>query len=268
MLRRIRGWRTDSIGEFKTITLEGRDESSRSRLVAATMFYLRHSNQFTAFSWPSRRQKTFRPVFGPRNKLLFSVEAAAAPLLGVTRYGVSLVIYGYVAGSNVRGVWISIPDASNLNANLGSTLSESLRVWEEPNQAVCRLAYRDANIPQGIIRNFGRACGTVSCFRYHELAAEGEERLFVQPEVEYVYQLEATAAGRLVPMFGEGKVQLFTLFDVEHLRLGLALGWFRPRSALVLLDFLIRHGFLNEANEADYAEISYRLHRNPEFPTR
>jgi len=44
-------------------------------------------------------------------------------------------------------------------------------------------------------------------------------------------------------------------------------GAFKPNCALVVLEFLVRHGILTAENEPDYVEIVARLHRRLEFPT-
>jgi hypothetical protein len=43
---------------------------------------------------------------------------------------------------------------------------------------------------------------------------------------------------------------------------------FKPGCALVLLEFLIRHGVLDATREPDYIEICSRQHRALDFPTR
>jgi hypothetical protein len=43
---------------------------------------------------------------------------------------------------------------------------------------------------------------------------------------------------------------------------------FKPNCGLILVDFLVRHGFLSAETEADYNEITRRCHRNlgEQFP--
>jgi hypothetical protein len=49
-------------------------------------------------------------------------------------------------------------------------------------------------------------------------------------------------------------------------REALAEGQFKPNCAMVMIDFLIRHGILTVENEGNYLEILSRLHRRLEFP--
>jgi hypothetical protein len=39
-------------------------------------------------------------------------------------------------------------------------------------------------------------------------------------------------------------------------------GRFRPPAAVVLIDFLIRHGFISQENEPAYQQIGWRMRRN------
>ena len=38
-------------------------------------------------------------------------------------------------------------------------------------------------------------------------------------------------------------------------------GEFKPNCGLILVDFLVRHGFVTPENEPNYVEISWRMHR-------
>jgi hypothetical protein len=84
--------------------------------------------------------------------------------------------------------------------------------------------------------------------------------------VKYLYELEAPDS--VIPRPSDDEVEWFQLWDVDRIKKGLAQGLFKPSCALVLLDFLIRHGVLDAMNEPDYIDISSRLHRMLEFPTR
>ena len=87
----------------------------------------------------------------------------------------------------------------------------------------------------------------------------------MQPEVQYVYDIELPED--VVPKPGDDEVEEFYLWSVDEVQAAMAKGEFKPNCALVVLDFLIRHGVLTPANEKDYIEIVSRLHRRLEFPT-
>ena len=87
----------------------------------------------------------------------------------------------------------------------------------------------------------------------------------MQPEVQYVYDLELPED--TVPKPGDDEVEEFYLWSVEEVQEAMRKGEFKPNCALVVLDFLIRHGILTTESERDYIEIVSRLHRKLEFPT-
>lgn len=263
-LRHIVGWRLDEEGDFKSITIVGDDEASRSKIVALTFSQLRDSGGFEVLS---RWRDELKPIFGPDNAVLFSVERAAASMLGIVQYGIQLSVYAYTPGSKFPSIWISRRSATTANYSgmLDNTVAGGYRTGEVPLQSVVREAYEEASIPGELVRASARPCSTISYFHYLDKYVTGEKYL-VQPEVEYMYEMEAPDDLVLRP--NDGEVEWFQLWDVEKIKSGLADGLFKPSYALVLLDFFVRHGVLDTVTEPDYIEICSRLHRTLEFPTR
>jgi len=139
------------------------------------------------------------------------------------------------------------------------------RTGETPLETVIREADEEASLPANLVRRLARPCGTVSYFHHLDKYVTGEKYL-VQPQIEYMYEMLASEG--LTPRPHDDEVEWFQLWDVDKIRDGLARGLFKPSYALVLLDFFIRHGVLDTTNEPDYIEISCRLRRTLEFPTR
>lgn len=263
-LRHIPGWRLDEAADPKTITVVGDDEASRSKVVAGTFAQLRERGRFAVLS---RWRGEVKPIFGPDNEVLFSVERAAASMLGIVQYGIHLSVYTYTPGSKFPSIWISkrSPTTANYSGMLDNTVAGGYRTGEEPLKTVIREAAEEASIPAEVVLGSARACGTISYFHFLDKYVTGEKYL-LQPEVEYMYELEAPRG--LVPRPNDDEVEWFQLWDVDRIKSGLAEGLFKPSYALVLLDFFIRHGVLDTTNEPDYIEISTRLRRMLEFPTR
>lgn len=263
-LRQIPGWTFNEAEDPKAVTVAGDDEQARSEVVADTFSRLRESGHFAVLSrWPGE----VKPVFGPDNEVLCSVERAAAPMLGIVQYGVHLTLYTYVGGSKFPSIWISkrSQTTANYSEMLDNTVSGGCRAGEDPLQTVIREAGEEASIPAELVRNSARACGTISYFHHLDKHVTGEKYL-VQPEVDYLYEMEAPQ--EMEPRTNDDEVEWFQLWDVERLKNGLAQGLFKPSYALVLLDFFIRHGVLDTENEPDYVETTTRLHRFLEFPIR
>lgn len=263
-LRRFPGWRLDEAEGYKSITVVGDDEATRSEIVADTFSQLREDGQFAVLS---RWRGEVKPIFGPDSEVLFSVERAAAAMLGIVQYGIHLSVYSYVAGSKVPSIWISkrSQKTANYSGMLDNTVAGGYRTGEDPLQTVIREAEEEASIPASLVRSSARPCGTISYFHYLDKYVTGEKYL-VQPEVEYMYEMEAPEG--LVPRPNDDEVEWFQLWDTDKIKDGLAQGLFKPSYALVLLDFFIRHGVLDTTSEPYYAEIVARLHRTLEFPIR
>ena len=160
---------------------------------------------------------------------------------------------------------VTVAKTANYSGMLDNTVAGDYRTGENPLQTVMREAQEEASIPADLVRQLARPCGTISYFQHLDKYVTGEKYL-VQPEVEYLHELEAPVG--LAPHPNDDEVEWFQLWDVDQIKTGMARGLFKPSYVLVLLDFFIRHGVLDTMTESDYVEISCRLHRTLEFPTR
>lgn len=87
----------------------------------------------------------------------------------------------------------------------------------------------------------------------------------VVPDQVFVYDLEV--GPDVIPVPRDGEVKEFNLMGVDEVKTSLAAGEFKPNSAVVMLDFFIRHGIITAENEKNYVEIVSRMHRRLPFPT-
>jgi hypothetical protein len=104
----------------------------------------------------------------------------------------------------------------------------------------------------------------VTYYYIRDERAGGETNL-MQPECQYIYDLELPED--VIPKPGDDEVEEFYLWSIDEVKQAMENGEFKPNCALVVLDFLIRHGFLTNENDRDFIEIVSRLHRRLEFPT-
>ncbi len=87
----------------------------------------------------------------------------------------------------------------------------------------------------------------------------------LEPSVKYVYDMEVEE--HIEPRPSDNEVEGFRLMTVDEVKEKLLEGRYKPMSAMVIIDFFVRHGILNVQNEKDYAEIVTRTHRYLPFPT-
>jgi 8-oxo-dGTP pyrophosphatase MutT (NUDIX family) len=189
---------------------------------------------------------------------VLDIPRAAAPLFGIIGRGVQLLV-NREDGDGLR-VWV----AKRSMAKRGfpgmwdATVGGALGTGEGVLEGLVREAGEEARFGEKLVRERARACGTV-CYVYVTDERSGGETGLVCPEVQFVYDL--CAGEEMVPVSGDGEVEEFVLVDMGELRERLERGEFRPASACVMIDFMVRHGVLTAENEDDYEEITQRLHR-------
>ena len=227
----------------------------------------------------SRWRNELYPVYGPDrddgddggsdsndNKLLFEIERSAAPLFGIVTYGVHMT--GFVRSFDNKSIKIWVPrrakEKQTYGGMLDNTVAGGISSGETPFASLIREAAEEASMPEELVRQRAKPCGTVSYFSIRDERAGGEAGL-LQPEIQYVYDIELPHD--FVPTPSDGEVQDFDLWGIDKIKIAMAAGEFKPNCALVMLDFFVRHGILTPVDEKDYLKIVPRLHRRLEFPT-
>ncbi|KAG2420959.1 hypothetical protein HFD88_000573 [Aspergillus terreus] len=246
----------------KTVTLTAPGPApARTQRLAQTLHDTRAARSLALLSgW---RNETF-PVYGPRGDVLLEIERAASALFGVVTYGVQLLCYVRCRDGGLA-LWIARRAAAKQTyaGMLDCTAAGGLAARMRPVEGVVREAAEEASLAAETVRARVRATGCVSYFHVRGADAGGETGL-LQPEVEYTYEMELGEGEE--PRPGDGEVAEFRLWGVEEVVAALRRGEFKPNSAVVVVDFLVRHGVVTPENERDYVEIVARLHRRLEFP--
>jgi hypothetical protein len=193
------------------------------------------------------------------------VERFAAALFGVTSRGAHMVAYRI----DESGMKVWIPRRSThlytYPGMLDTTVAGGIKSGVSPFQTILEEADEEASLPEALIRE--RACcrGVISHMNVTGDDFPGEKGL-VTPDFVYIYDIELPQD--VIPRPQDDEVSGFTLMSVEELKSALLRGEFKPDSAAVLVEFLIRHGILTPENEPDFVEINMRLHRRLPFRTR
>ena len=134
---------------------------------------------------------------------------------------------------------------------------------EEPLKCLVREADEEASLPESLVREKAKDCGTITYIYIRDSRAGGEIGM-IQPECIYVYDIELPPS--IIPKPNDSEVEEFYLWTVEEVQFALRKGEFKPNCALHILDFFVRHQILTEENEEHFKEIKSRLHRDLEFP--
>lgn len=147
---------------------------------------------------------------------------------------------------------------------LDTTVAGGVPAHQTPWENVLSEADEEASLPRELIERSARSAGALTYMGVSGEANGGEEQLICS-DIVYVFDMEVEADVKPVPK--DGEVKEFYLMSVEEVREALRRGEFKTNSAVVMIDFFIRHGTITPENEPDYVEIVTRMHRRLPFPT-
>ncbi|XP_038603755.1 nudix hydrolase 24, chloroplastic-like [Tachyglossus aculeatus] len=223
----------------------------RSAAVARVLARLRDRRAFPGLALWRDELYEVKSRFG--DPPLLHVERAATPLLGLVQYGAHL--NGYVLRDGEPFMWLARRSltkttypglldnlaAGGISSGLGAKQTMIKECWEE------------ARIPPELA---AQAVPT-GCVSYaYEDKLKGVVR-----ECLFVFDLEVPAD--FVPTVGDGEVQEFYLWPIDKVREAVSGTDFKPNCALVVLDFLLRHGLLQPDHEPLYLELVSAMHQVP-----
>lgn len=257
------GWNVNHKTTPRTLTLSGgHDHDSRSGIIRATLTHLRNKRVFGILE---KWRGELKPCYGPTGNVLFSIERAAFPLLGIVAYGVMLVAYTRNEQGGVKGLWVQrrSREAWTHAGLLDGTAAGGVPIHKKPFAALVNEAHEEASFSRELVGQRARACGTLSYFHTRRREMGGEVGL-LQPGVHFLYDMEVPED--VEPRSSDTNVEGFELMAPDRIKWEILAGNVKPWFALAVIDFFVRHGIIHEENERDFIEISMRLHRNLEFP--
>ncbi|KAJ5120491.1 uncharacterized protein N7515_009879 [Penicillium bovifimosum] len=255
-------WTIDSAARTVTlVTPPDANPAVRSKLVAEDIAKAVKQDKFEILKgWRNEKY----PVYGPGGEFLLEMERAASPLFGIVSYGAHLT--GYV--HDVTGLKIWVPrrakNKQTYPSLLDNTVAGGMCTGERPFECIVREAMEEASLPESVVRAATVSRGCVTYSHVRDARAGGETGL-IQPEVEYVYDLQLDPG--VIPKPGDNEVEEFKLLSIPEVQQALARGEFKPNCANIMIDFFVRHGLLTPENEPDFLQIVARLHRRLEYPT-
>ena len=97
-------------------------------------------------------------------------------------------------------------------------------------ECIVKEAGEEASLEEGFVREHARSVGFISYFYVRSKNAGGEVGL-LQPEVQYLYDLEVSEDGP-VPKPNDDEVEQHFLMDVDQVKEELAKGTFKPNCGL------------------------------------
>lgn len=235
------------------------DRSSGLAKVASS---LRQSGQFKCLvGWRDELYTIFNPSHVPYARL----ERSISGMFGIVTYGVHLV--GYVPSPDKDKIKIWVPQRSLTKPTypgmLDNTVAGGIGYPYGVEDTVVKECYEEAGLEESYVRSHTTPVGVTSYY-FRESQSFNDEKGFFQPEVEYLYDLILEEG--VVPRPVDGEVHQFHLWNVDEVKRQLAQGKFKYNTALITIDFFVRHGIISPATEKSYSEIAARCHRKLDFP--
>ncbi|KAJ5722920.1 hypothetical protein N7488_000955 [Penicillium malachiteum] len=205
--------------------------------------------------WPGEKF----PVLGA--PFPFAVDRAIAPYFGIVSTGVQLTAFVRGENKTPTGIWIARRGLEKpmYAGMLDNAVGGAVKHDETPFESISREAREEL----GIDANSAISGGTVSWFNIKEAKA-GFDPGLVEPGIQYVYDLEVDSQTVLYP--AEDGIDWLRLLTIDEIKSALFRFEFKPSSAYVMIDFLVRHGIVNAENEVEFPEIVSRLHRRLPSP--
>lgn len=184
-----------------------------------------------------------------REQGLALIDRAAAPYFGIRAFGQH--INGYVREGDSLKMWVArrALDRRNYPGRLDNIAAGGLPYGISLHENLLKECWEEAGIPPELAAR-ARGVGTVT------YSAETEKGF--KPDTLYCYDLELPP--EFTPESIDGEVGDFYLWPIEKVMkvVGQA-GEFKLNCNLVVIDFLVRHGFLGPERE-DYLDLVTGLH--------
>ncbi|OBA21185.1 hypothetical protein METBIDRAFT_31769 [Metschnikowia bicuspidata var. bicuspidata NRRL YB-4993] len=205
-------------------------------------------------------------VYFPKATPYAHLERAFACLLGVVTYGVHIT--GYVPADKTRDntlkIWVPKRSATKQTypGKLDNTIAGGLAYPYSITENAIKECYEEGGLSESFVKQNLVGAGVLS-YMCQPFGPKGH----VQPEVEYIYDLIFDSETDNIPQPIDGEAEDFKLMLITEVHQRILNDEFKPNSALVIVDFMIRHGYLSWENEPHYLEIVSRIHRKLPFST-
>lgn len=198
------------------------------------------------------------------------IERALSGPFGIITHGSH--INGYVTDPVSQEIKFWIPRRSATKPTwpllLDNTIAGGLGYPYGPYETAIKESLEEANLEKDVIERYIESAGVVTYFHYEGDASQDKfdsEGSYIVGEAEFIYDLHLPHD--IIPRPNDGEVDSFNLMTLEQTIYALQNKEFKPNCGLVMVDFLIRHGYITAENEPNFIAISNKLHRHLPFPT-
>ncbi|EJU01406.1 hypothetical protein DACRYDRAFT_53053 [Dacryopinax primogenitus] len=187
----------------------------------------------------------------------FAMERSACQLFGVVTYGVHMTMCKRVNGELRIWVPTRAKNKPTWPLYLDNTVAGGIPHGFTPLESMIKECEEEASLPAEFVREHIKQVSSITYF-YKERGG------WLQPEVQYVYDMFLPEGVDESPRPSDGEVESFELCSLDDILEKMHAGRFKPNCGAVIIDFMIRHGYLTAENEPNYLEIITRLHSRAE----
>ena len=181
---------------------------------------------------------------------LLTLERSAAPIFGIPCYGVH--INGFTYKNNRLHMWVAkrAKNKPTEPQKLDNLAAGGHAAFKQVTETMLQECHQEANIPSSLALQ----AQSVGCIHY--LCEEKHE---LRDDTLFIYDL--CLPNHFMPVNNDGEVDAFYLWPIERVIETVAnTTLFKTNVNLVLIDFFIRHGYLNPEDE-NYTVLVKNLHR-------
>ncbi|TRX94565.1 hypothetical protein FHL15_004517 [Xylaria flabelliformis] len=232
----------------------------------------KHSEPFTILSWPTRRSEGGTgPEKGVVGVQRVTIERFAAPLFGILLQGAHMIAYVRSRATEddcgvISGLWIP-RRAKHLFSSpnmLDATVAGGIAAGTTALETIIKEAGEEATLPPELVRTRVRSTGLLTYVSSTDAIHgwPGETGLLC-PGIVYTYDMELPED--VIPKPHDGEVGSYNLMSVGDVQAALLNNEFKPDAAVVVVDFLIRHGVITAENERSFVQINEHIHRRLPF---
>lgn len=209
--------------------------------------------------WRDELYAIYGPTSPPSSSsVLLHLERSACALFGFATFGVHAIAY-----TPDYQIWVPrrASTKSTWPGYLDNSVAGGITAGDMPFESMVRECGEEAGLDRTLVERVMKQTGVISYFYRTKPPAR-----WCQPEVEYTYDIPLESSVTLRPV--DGEAESFALMSVNEVLDKMREGLFKPNCAMVLIDFLIRHGKLTAENcGCDYLELVCLLHNNLRLPS-
>ncbi|RWA06346.1 hypothetical protein EKO27_g8768 [Xylaria grammica] len=227
----------------------------------------KHSEPFTILSYPSSKSEGGAGTGAGT----VTMERFMAPLFGILLQGAHMIAYVRSRATVddcgvISGLWIP-RRAKHLFSSpnmLDATVAGGIAAGTTALETIIKEAGEEASLGPELVRTRVRSTGLLTYVSSTDAIHgwSGESGLLC-PGIVYTYDMEMPED--VIPKPHDGEVGSYSLMSVGDVQAALLNNEFKPDAAVVVIDFLVRHGVINADNERNFARINEHIHRRLPF---